>query len=53
MTEKYLELLEKSLSEFDYLFQEGVVFQEEEINKLKMFLEQFNNILNDKFFKVK
>ena len=45
-----IELLEKSLSEFDYLFQEGVVFEEEEINKLKGFLEQFNKILNDEFF---
>jgi len=46
----YLELLEKSLNEFDYLFQEGVVFEDEEIKKLKGLLKQFNLILNDDFF---
>lgn len=48
----YLNLLEKSLSEFSYLFQEGVVFSNEEINKLKRFLDNFNKILNDRFFNI-
>lgn len=51
--ENYLGLLEKSLSKFDYLFQEGVIFDKSEIEKVKLYLEQYNKILNDWIFKSK
>jgi len=47
----YLDLLEKSLSEFDYLFQEEIVFNKKEIERLNFLLKGFEKIKQDKFFK--
>lgn len=52
-TEKINYELEKILSDFDYLFQEGIYFKKEEIEKTKTLLKQFDHILNDKFLNIK
>ena len=45
--------LEKSLNEFDYLFQEGVVCGKKEIENIKHLLVSYNNLINDGYLKVK
>jgi hypothetical protein len=45
--------MEDLLSEFDYLFQEGVYFKKDEIERTKFLLNKFNEILNDSFLNIK
>lgn len=48
-----IEKLETFLQDFDFLFQEGVVFDKEEIETIKSLASQIEDICNDKFLKVK
>jgi hypothetical protein len=45
--------LEEVLSEFDFLFQEGVVFDSEEIKDIKSYAENIIAICEDRFLIVK
>ena len=45
--ENILNNLENQLSEFDYLFQEGVVFTMKDIKKLQYLINEFSKICRD------
>ena len=44
--------LEKQLAELDYLFQEGVVFDQKDVERFDFLINKFTAIRNDHFFNV-
>lgn len=49
---KFIDELEKRVGEFDYLFQEWVVFTADEAHKIKELAHEILAIRNDSFFNI-
>ena len=50
--EKINDTIESALLDFDFLFQEGVVFNKKEVDRLDYLLNEFKKIREDKFLKI-